>query len=134
MRYAFMAEDQTYSETYVTKLPMKISPKSYTLDHMRQDLESLYICKLIVEELNERLVSTLEASQLVEFVQAFIYEITTPGAPFKYYYGETYIPGVYEKYNNNAGWHQNSKQALLAQTLSHFSWQLTYGYMMIVDL
>ncbi len=72
---------------------------------MQQDLESLYICKLIVDELNERLVSTLEKSELIEFVQAFIYEITNPGAKFKYYYGETFIKGVYEKYNNNAGWH-----------------------------
>lgn len=32
MRYAFMAEDLTYSETYVTKLPKKISPKTYTLE------------------------------------------------------------------------------------------------------
>jgi hypothetical protein len=25
-------------------------------------------------------------------------------APFKYYYGENFISGKYEKYNNNAGW------------------------------
>jgi len=46
----------------VTKLPKKITPKTYTLEQMSQDLESLYICKLIVDEVNERLVSTLEAS------------------------------------------------------------------------
>ena len=105
MRYAYHAHDFTYNQDYVTKLPKKITPKSYKLDVMQQDLESLYICKLIVEELNERLVSNLEESELIEFVQAFIYEITNAEAPFKYYYGETFIKGAYEKYNNNAGWH-----------------------------
>ena len=114
MRYAFQCYDKTYKEKYIAKLPKKISPSSYKLDVMRQDLESIFICKLIVDDLNERLISQINSRYLVEFVQAFIYEITNEDAPYKYYFGETYIPGKYEKYNNNAGWHQDSQQALIA--------------------
>jgi vacuole morphology and inheritance protein 14 len=64
------------------------------------------------------------------------------GAPYKFMYGENFIPGKYQKYNNNAGYAangaalgvKNSKQSMMAQALSHFSWQLTEGYLMIVDL
>jgi hypothetical protein len=88
----------------VVKLPKKISAKTYNLQEMSHDLESIFICKLIVDELNERLITKIDSKYLVEFVQAFIYEITTEDTPYKYYYGETYLPGKYEKYNNNAGW------------------------------
>lgn len=53
---------------------------------------------------------------MIEFVHSFIYELTESMnkdnlIPFKYYYGENFIPGKYEKYNNNAGWKtdKNSK-------------------------
>ena len=68
MRYAFQAYDRTYKESYVVKLPKKISEKSYKLKVMKQDLESIFICKLIVDELNERLISKIDSKYLVEFV------------------------------------------------------------------
>ena len=76
---------------------------------------------------------------LVDFVHSFIYEITDQGAPYKYLYGENFIEGKYQKYNNNAGWAgalatKDFDQAQIAQALSHFSWQLTEGYLMMVDL
>jgi hypothetical protein len=67
----------------------------------------------------------VDSKYLVEFVHSFIYEILDKAAPFKYYYGENFIRGKYEKYNNNAGWSttgQDSNQSLIAQALSHFSW------------
>jgi vacuole morphology and inheritance protein 14 len=49
---------------------------------------------------------------------------------------ENFIDGYYEKYNNNAGWINDNlnENALVAQAFTHFSWQLTKGYLMIVDL
>jgi len=80
----------------------------------------------------------IDSRYLVEFVHSFLYEILDDSSPFKYYYGENFIEGKYEKYNNNAGFvavgAQDANQSLIAQALSHFSWQLTQGYMMIVDL
>jgi hypothetical protein len=57
MRYAFQCFDKTYNTKYIAKLPKKISPSSYKLEVMKQDLESIFICKLIVDDLNERLIS-----------------------------------------------------------------------------
>ena len=40
------------------------------------------------------------------------------------------------KQNNNGGWMDESynDEALIAQALSHFSWQITRGYMIMVDI
>ena len=42
---------------------------------------------------------------------------------------------LYEKYNNNSGWSSNfNNTSLITQAFSHFSWQYTRGYLMVVDL
>lgn len=104
MRYAFQAYDLTYNETYAVKLPKTMSSDTYNIAGMSTDLETIIICKMIVDEMNDRLISVIDTKYLVEFVQAFIYEINDPRAQYKYYYGESFIKGKYEKYNNNAGW------------------------------
>ncbi len=106
MRYAFHAFDLTYYEMYAVKLPKVLNEETYTLKAMSNDLESIVICKMIVDEMNDRLISVVDTKYLVEFVQAFIYEILDERSPYKYYYGEQFINGKYEKYNNNAGWEQ----------------------------
>lgn len=125
MRYAFLMEDQDLHEKYVVKVPKNIHPKSYHPEEMKNDIEAMFICNHIVNEFNEKLISLVDSRYLVEFVHSFIYEILDKAAPFKYYYGENFIKGKYEKYNNNAGWSttgQDSNQSLIAQALSHFSW------------
>ena len=137
MRYAFLMEDEDLHEKYVVKVPKNIHPKTYHPEEMKNDIEAMFICTHIVNEFNEKLISLVDSRYLVEFVHTFIYEILNEGAPFKYYYGENFIQGKYEKYNNNAGWStmgQDANQSLIAQALSHYSWQITKGYMMIVDL
>lgn len=75
MRHAFQAFDLKYDEQYVVKRPIKISEQSYNLEVMEKDLESLVFCRLIVEELNERLISKVNSQYLLDFVQSFIYQI-----------------------------------------------------------
>jgi hypothetical protein len=104
MRYAFLMEDQDLHEKYVVKVPKNIHPKSYHPEEMKNDIEAMFICNHIVNEFNEKLISLVDSRYLVEFVHSFIYEILDKAAPFKYYYGENFIRGKYEKYNNNAGW------------------------------
>jgi Alpha-kinase family len=125
-------------EKYVVKLPKDVNPKTYNPMVMKNDIEAMFICTHIVNEFNDYMISLVDSRQMVEFVHSFIYEILDEQAPFKFYYGENFIQGKYNKYNNNAGWTnatgQDANQSLIAQALSHFSWQLTQGYMMIVDL
>lgn len=103
---------------------------------MKNDLEAMFICSHLVNDFNDRVLTAGDESLLIEFVHSFIYEIIDEETEIKYFYGENFIPGKYEKYNNNAGWklERNSSQALIAQAFSHFSWQATQGYLMIVDL
>lgn len=138
MRYAFLMQDQELNEKYVVKVPKDINPATYHPEEMKNDIEAMFICTHIVNEFNDKMISLVSSRYMIEFVHSFIYEILDEGAPFKYYYGENFIEGKYNKYNNNAGWAnatgKDANQSLIAQTLSHFSWQLTQGYMMIVDL
>jgi len=104
MRYAFMMEDRDLKKQYVVKVPKDINPKTYHPLEMKNDTEAIFVCSHIVNEFNEKLVTLINSKYLVEFVHSFIYEILDKDAPFKYYYGENFIKGKYEKYNNNAGW------------------------------
>ena len=88
----------------MVKVPKDINPKTYNLEEMKKDIEAMFICSHIVNEFNERLISLVDSRYMVEFVHSFIYEILDKDSPFKYYYGENFIQGKYEKYNNNAGW------------------------------
>lgn len=118
MRYAFLMKDVELEEQYVVKLPKDINPKHYNLEEMKHDIEAMFVCSHIVNEFNERLISTIDSRYLVEFVHSFIYEILDEGIPYKYFYGENFIQGKYEKYNNNAGWTnatgQDANQSLIA--------------------
>ena len=129
MRYAFMMKDYDQHGSFVVKVPKNINPKSYQLEEMKNDIEAQLICSHIVNEFNEKLICSIDSKYLIEFVYTYIYEIIDKNVLFKYIYGENFIQGKYEKYNNNAGWTnvggQDSNQTLIAQTLSHFSWQLT---------
>lgn len=97
-------------------MPKNLDPKTYHLDVMKNDIESMFICSHIVNDFNERIIGFGDHDLLVEFVHSFVYEMLDEAAPFKYYYGENFIPGKYEKYNNNAGWRtgKSSKQSLIA--------------------
>ena len=124
MRYAFYMEDLDTHNEYVAKLPKEIKPSTYNLEEMKNDIEAMFVCTHIVNEFNEKLITMVDSSHLVEFVHSFIFEILDDASPYKYYYGENFISGKYEKYNNNAGWRtgKDSVQSLVAQTLSHYSW------------
>jgi hypothetical protein len=47
------------------KLPKKYKDaKTYNIECIKQDLESIFICKLIVDDLNERLISSIDSRNL----------------------------------------------------------------------
>ena len=119
MRYAFYMYDMFTMEDYVVKLPKNLKPSSYNLDVMKNDMEAMFICNHIVSDFNEQLIKYYDVKFLIEFVHSFIVEILDENSTYKYYYGENFINGIYEKYNNNAGWKsgktgKDSNQTLIA--------------------
>jgi vacuole morphology and inheritance protein 14 len=136
-RYAFQGHDKMLDEQLVLKIPKQIYLNEYNIESMKEDLEITSICNLIVGQFNDRVIDKVSQPDLLrDFVRTFIYEILDPNASLKYYFAENYIKGDYQKQNNNGGWTANSftEDAQLAQALSHFSWQLTRGYLIIVDI
>jgi hypothetical protein len=137
MRYAFYMKDLVLDQNLVAKIPKTINKRYHTLENLRRELEAITLCNHIAYDFNNRIVGIVPNTKLLlNFIHCYIYEILDEGHPYKYYTAENYIEGNYVKYNNNAGWiAQNvTDQTLIAQAFSHFSWQLTRGYLMIVDL
>ena len=116
MRYAFLMRDLVCKQKLVGKLPKKITKDNYNLEVMSKDIEAMFICSHIVNSFNDIIIGLSDSELLSDFVHSFIYEIDYEHAPNKYYYGENFIEGKYEKYNNNAGWksEKTSKQAYAA--------------------
>jgi hypothetical protein len=143
-RLAFYMKDKTLEQNLVAKLPKSIKASEYSIDGLKKELEAITICQHLVSEFNERVVNMVPDTRLLfNFINCYIYEILnkingsdTSLDSYNLYTVENYIEGEYVKYNNNAGWiSQNvTDQVLLAQTFSHFSWQITKGYLCVVDL
>lgn len=148
MRYAFYLKDLTLDQNMVGKLYKNIIKKEYTLPHLSKDILTIVICQHIAYDFNSRILDIVPDTRLlINFVNAYIYELinysSNPNVLNRelnhhqqYILVENYIDGDYNKYNNNAGWINDNlnETSLIAQTFSHFSWQITRGYLMIVDL
>ena len=139
LRYAYYLYDKEVQMNYVAKLDKKLNILRDNLKDYSRELESITICHHISNEFDERIINFIPKNQtniLIKYIHCYIYEITSPSPSHKYYYVENYLPGEYEKYNNNSGWvtEDMSEQSLVAQAFSHFSYQYTQGYLMIVDL
>lgn len=121
---------------FVAKRKRIFTDTTNIIEYLQKDLESITICHHIANEFNDRVVNYLPKSKtsiLLNFIHCYIYENEASDI---LYTVENYIPGKYVKYNNNAGWISDSvaDQTLVAQAFSHFSYQFTEGYLIIVDL
>jgi hypothetical protein len=137
MRYAFYMKDTELDQNLVAKIPKTLNKRYHTLENLKRELEAITICNHLAYDFNNRIVGTVPNTKLLlNFIHCYIYEILDDLHPYKYYTVENHIEGNYVKYNNNAGWiAQNiTDQTLIAQAFSHFSWQLSKGYLMVVDL
>jgi hypothetical protein len=123
MRYAFYAYDLMLKQKLVTKENKK--HKYNSIEQMSRDIELVYICQHLVNTFNSSVVEYIPDTRLLlTFVHTFLIEIP---ALKKFFYAENYIDGVYEKFNNNAGWANNkaSESSFISQAFSHYSYQAT---------
>ena len=137
IRYAFYMKDVIVEEKLVGKIP-KNRDSSYNIESMKNDVESLIMLDHLINEFNEYMLYTFQSKEklLLNGTHSYIYEILNDKFKYPYLWVENLIEGNYKKYNNNAGWF-NPEDSLVnqtAQAFSHFSWQFTKGYMIIVDL
>eukprot|EP00340_Litonotus_pictus_P010864 CAMPEP_0170536448 /NCGR_PEP_ID=MMETSP0209-20121228/102153_1 /TAXON_ID=665100 ORGANISM="Litonotus pictus, Strain P1" /NCGR_SAMPLE_ID=MMETSP0209 /ASSEMBLY_ACC=CAM_ASM_000301 /LENGTH=765 /DNA_ID=CAMNT_0010837817 /DNA_START=540 /DNA_END=2837 /DNA_ORIENTATION=+ len=133
MRFAYFMHDNTLNQKMVAKRSKCMKKSDNNLDYYKRDIESIVISQHIINEFNERVVSFItNTKNLLSFVHSFVYELEGG----EYIWAENYIKGRYEKFNNNSGWIKTSfsESTLLAQAFSHFSWQYTKGYMIMVDI
>ena len=148
MRYAFYMKDNKLDQKLVGKLYKVIKKEENNIDTLSKDLLSIVVSKHIAYDFNDRVINIVpNTNLLLNYVDSYIYELldyssskdlTTAQLPNhqRYYSVENYLKGDYTKFNNNSGWTSDNmnEQSQVAQAFSHFSWQLTKGYLMIVDL
>lgn len=77
----------------------------------------------------------------VDFISTYWYELKDPVAAglslvLAAFTAEPFIEGEYKKYNNNNGWINEANLAMgeIARAFSHYTWQETYGHLMVVDI
>lgn len=148
MRYAFYMKDLTLQQNLVGKLNQILLKSECTLQHLSKDTISIVTAQRIAYDFNNRIVNFLPDTRLlINFVNTYIYELKDyKGLPHinssqnmchqRFISVENYIDGEYSKFNNNSGWIDKrlNHSSQVAQAFSHFSWQITKGYLMIVDL
>ncbi len=111
MRYAYRMKDLRDNKLMIAKAPKEnyLGGRALDLEDMIKDVESQLICQFIVFNFNDHLVNHInELDMLYNYANCLIYEILDEDSSCKYYWGENFIEGTYEKYNNNAGW-ENKK-------------------------
>ena len=88
----------------VGKLLMDRSPEYYKPSEMKKDVYASLVCSKIVESFNLQIVALkYEIFLKIEFIVPVIYDIIDESSEYEFFFGEKYLPGIFEKYNNNAG-------------------------------
>lgn len=123
--------------SYVHKVPLHIGSRN----HVRHDFESLYLsvhcgATFLAREFMKVKPASYPTLRFVDV--SLVYYVNRARCPYPFCTEEEFLEGVYEKYNNNHGGVIPSPAAgLKARTLqafSHWSYVVTGGKMMVVDL
>jgi hypothetical protein len=134
MRSACGMIDLTTNKRMVAKKCFVRSFKSVEaeLSAIRKDIEAQAVAKYL---------ATLFSSQenlgvALDFIFTTWYEVLDPrtNKVVSVFSAEPYIPGEYKKYTNNSDWKEKGAFCDAAQAFSHFTWQYTFGKLMVVDL
>jgi vacuole morphology and inheritance protein 14 len=130
MRTASGMIDMSTNKRLVAKRYYKHTPDTNEVDLIRKDIEAQAIAKYLAMDF-----SSSEGSVAIDFIFTCWYEILDSSGKnvTAVLSAEPYIGGDYKKYNNNNGW-INEEFGEAAQAFSHFTWQRTYGNLMVVDL
>jgi len=129
MRTAHGMIDQNIGKKMVAKSYYK--GKQATKQMVSNDVETQAIAKALSHEYS----SNGNIPAAVDFLHTSFYELVDrdDNDKMKWIGVEPYISGEYIKYNNNSGF-VNPKFKETTQAFSHFTWQFSYGNIMVVDL
>jgi hypothetical protein len=132
MRTAHGMLDVNIGKQFVAKAYYRIKGGEAAIKAaVMQDAETQAIAK----ELSHAYSSNGCVPNAIDFIYTSFYELTDrdDDDPMKWIGVEPYIPGTYIKYNNNGGY-VNKEFSATTQAFSHFTYQMTKGSLMVVDL
>jgi hypothetical protein len=134
MRQAHGMLDSSTNKRFAAKLYYgKVATRRDIEQTIMNDVETQAVAKALALEFS----STPNLPQAVDFIFTCCYELTDPRSIARYgtrYFGaEPFIEGTYKKYNNNNGWVSPDFNDT-AQAFSHYSFEHSFGSLMVVDL
>ncbi|KAG3251104.1 hypothetical protein PI124_g4292 [Phytophthora idaei] len=107
----------------------------------KHSLENDVKMQIVAKRLATEFSASKSVDKGVDFIFTCWYEIKNPlevglSPSLAMFTAEPYIAGEYKKYNNNNGWIRDDGLDLseTAQAFSYFTWQKTFGQLMVVDL
>ncbi|OWZ01349.1 Alpha kinase, partial [Phytophthora megakarya] len=110
---------------------------SSSKNSLQDDVKMQIVAKRLATEFS----LSEDVENAVDFIFTCWYEIKDPteaglNPSMSMFTAEPYVDGEYKKYNNNNGWIRDDGLNLseTAQAFSHFTWQKTFGQLMVVDL
>ena len=129
MRFAFyVTDEENRDRKYVGKVYQFYDPVIQQKSIYEGDMESQAVASFLAKEFSLRYPESP-----IEFVPAQLLDLGDVNTfPFRFMALEPWIPGKYEKKTSNAG--HIAKDSELAQAFSHYTWQMTGGEIMVVDI
>ena len=131
----------TEKHKYVVKVPKNGSYNK--IEELTGEWKNYLIAGLMANKFNEKLLEMkiIKQKQSLEFLNLIILEsVDTIFRGSKYFVCEGFLEGIFVKYNSNMGWVLPAKEGVtldlnkLTQCFSHFSFQVSKGKMVIVDI
>eukprot|EP00826_Nyctotherus_ovalis_P043674 TRINITY_DN4627_c0_g1_i1.p1 TRINITY_DN4627_c0_g1~~TRINITY_DN4627_c0_g1_i1.p1 ORF type:complete len:599 (-),score=174.53 TRINITY_DN4627_c0_g1_i1:179-1975(-) len=132
-----VGDDTNYVAKFNKSSPLKP-------DELKSDIEATLIAKYFADKFNNSLKKAAEAKgepsvpKAINVLPLVILEKTSsdPFPKDKVFLAQKLLDGEFLKFNNNYGWIRKGGESmfLLAQTFSHFTYELSLGTMMVVDV
>jgi len=132
---------QLYNETgkYIAKIT-SVPYEASSILKARCDINTVVIGNYFAAEFNK----ALDTGQIIQFLTSMLFKVDDKDLQHKifcqnkYFIAEMFMAGKYTKYNNNNGWINEAESTTdefqLLQAFSHFTFQKSQGYLIIVDL
>mmetsp|Transcript_38898 Transcript_38898/g.111160 ORF Transcript_38898/g.111160 Transcript_38898/m.111160 type:complete len:329 (-) Transcript_38898:2639-3625(-) len=123
----------TFELKKVAKIPIEFESVEESKKLALADMEAQAISKGLAKIFNATLYPK-RIRRLVDFLDVDVYQLPGRSGEEQWMTVEPHIEGTYVKYNNNIGWVSNEIGADLAQAFSHWTFDFTGCYLMVVDL
>jgi len=108
---------------------------------IRKEVNTYLVADQLARSFNDALpVHWKHSSNMVKFLQPYVFTLRDRVGKVRIMFGETYVDGRFIKWNNNAGFVNTADEAKerlmdeMVQVFGHYTWHWSKGRLMVVDI